>query len=369
MEKKIQSVITVLTLTLLLSFSVIFFFLEKKEFSENENRVLEKVPSYSFSDLKSGKYVQSIENYITDHFPFRDTWMGVKTTYQRLLGYQEMNGIYIGKEERLFQKYEEPKNTDRLIDVMNKFSDQTDIPIYFMLVPTSGTIYPEKLPRYINFDNQIASLNKIYEKVHMNNVDVYSSLLEGKKHSNMFYRLDHHWTTQGAYYGYLAYCKEAKLEPMDLTNYQKEIVAKDFNGTLYSKANIYTFEPDSIERYIHNQALEVNYVFSNKITNTLYEDSHLLTKDKYAMFLDGNHPLIQIKTDVQNGQRLLILKDSYANSMIPFLTSHYERIDILDMRFYNEAVSKYIEDNKINQVLILYNMNGIDTDLGIYNIK
>lgn len=369
MNKKIQSITTILILIFIVSFSIIFLFLDKKEFSENENRVLEKVPNYSFNDLKNGKYIKKWENYMTDHFPFRDTWMGIKTSYQRLLGYQEMNGVYIGKEETLFQKYEEPKNTDKLITVFNDFYHKNKIPMYLMLVTTSGTVYSEKLPNYVDFDHQTQTLQYIYDKVDMKTVDVYSSLLEGKTSGNMFYRLDHHWTTLGAYYGYLAYCKETGIEPIPLSNYQQETVTTEFNGTLYSKANIYTFQPDSIERYIPNQPLEVNYVYSNKITNTLYEDSHLQTKDKYAMFLDGNHPLIQIKTDVKDGKNVLILKDSYANSLIPFLTNHYTNIHVLDMRFYNDSVSQYIMDNKIDEVLILYNMNGIDEDLGIYNIR
>lgn len=369
MNKKIQSITTVLTLLIFISFSIIFLFLDKKEFSENENRVLESVPKYSFHDLKSGKYISKWENYMTDHFPFRDTWMGIKTVYQRLLGYQEMNGVYIGKEETLFQKYQPPKNTDQLVTVLNDFYHKNDIPMYLMLVPTSGVIYPEKLPNHVNFDNQLQTLQYIYEKVDMKKVNVYDSLLDGKDNGNMFYRLDHHWTTLGAYYGYLAYCKENGIEPVPLSNYQQETVTNGFNGTLYSKANIYTFQPDSMERYISAQQLEVNYVYSNKVTNTLYEDSHLQTKDKYAMFLDGNHPLIQIKTDVERGKNLLILKDSYANSLIPFLTNHYTNIHVLDMRFYNDQVSQYILDNKIDEVLILYNMNGIDEDLGIYNIR
>lgn len=369
MDKKIQSITTVLTLLLFVSFSIIFLFLNKKEFSENENRVLEKVPSYSFSDLKSGKYIAKWENYITDHFPFRDTFMGIKTSYQRLLGYQEMNGVYIGKEETLFQKYEEPKNTDKLITVLNDFDHNNNIPMYLMLVPTSGVIYPEKLPNHVDFNNQIKTLQYIYDNIDMTTVDVYNALLEGKNKGDMFYRLDHHWTTLGAYYGYLEYCQKIGIDPLIFADYNKEVVTTEFNGTLYSKANIYTFQPDSIERYRNNQELEVNYVYSNKVTDTLYEDSHLQTKDKYAMFLDGNHPLIQIKTDVKDGKNLLILKDSYANSFIPFLTSNYTNIHVLDMRFYNEVVSEYIKDNKIDEVLILYNMNGIDEDLGIYNIR
>jgi hypothetical protein len=81
------------------------------------------------------------------------------------------------------------------------------------------------------------------------------------------------------------------------------------------------------------------------------------TKDKYALFLNGNHPLVKITTNVKNSKRLLIIKDSYANSLVPFLTSHYSEIYLVDPRYYYEDIGKLVNENKINDMLIVYNVN------------
>ena len=365
MKKNFLSVFIIL---FVLGFSILFILLPKKQFSENENRYLESFPKFSFNSLMSGKYIINLENYITDHFPFRDTFMSIKTKYQLLIGQKLINNIYIGKNEYLFQKYENPVNTNKLINKLNEFYQNNDVNMSIMLVPSSGTINKDKLPNKVSFDLQNETIKYIYDNLRFNSIDVTNSLIEGSKKYEMYYRLDHHWTTYGAYYAYLEFCKSNNIEAISLDEFDIKTITEDFNGTLYSKANIYSYKPDKIDILLNDSKLSVNYVASNRVTDNLYEDKHLNTKDKYAYFLDGNHPLIQITNEEQEGE-ILIIKDSYANSFIPFLTNHYNKIHVIDLRFYNSSVSNYIKENKIENVLFLYNIQGIDNDTGIYKIK
>jgi len=78
--------------------------------------------------------------------------------------------------------------------------------------------------------------------------------------------------------------------------------------------------------------------------------------------------LIQI-TNEEGNDEILVIKDSYANSFIPFLTNHYNKVHVIDLRFYNTSITEYIKENNIENVLFLYNIQGIDEDLGIYRIK
>ena len=85
------------------------------------------------------------------------------------------------------------------------------------------------------------------------------------------------------------------------------------------------------------------------------------TVDKYQVFLGGNYPELKIKTNNKNEKNLLIIKDSYANSFIPFLINDYENICAIDMRYFKEDLKEYMAENEINEVLILYNMTNFIT--------
>lgn len=363
-----KNLLSIFIIIFVLSFSIFFIFNPKKEFSENENRYLQTFPEFSFESLLDGKFISEFESYLTDHFPLRDTFMGIKTRFQLLLGQRLINDVYIGKDEYLFQKYNDPINTDKLINKLNEFYTNNSVNMEIMLVPSSGVINENKLPNNVSFKNQIDTINYIYENIKFNSIDVTNALIEGNKEYEMYYRLDHHWTTYGAYYAYLEFCKSNNLEPLSMDDFTIKTVTNEFNGTIYSKANIYSYKPDKIDVFLNNEQITVNYVASNKITNTLYEEKHLSTKDKYAYFLDANHALIEITNESKEGE-ILIIKDSYANSFIPFLTSHYNKIHVMDLRFYNGSVTEYIKQNNIENVLFLYNIQGIDEDLGIYKIK
>lgn len=363
-----KNFLSIFIITFILGFSILFILLPKKEFSENENRYLEKFPKFSFNELLNGKYINDLESYLTDHFPLRDAFMSIKTKYQLLIGQKLINGVYVGKDEYLFQKYENPVNTDKLINKLNEFYTNNDINMSIMLVPSSGVINTDKLPNNVSFDLQLETIKYVYDNLKFSGIDVTESLKEGSKEYEMYYRLDHHWTTYGAYYAYLEFCKYNDIEPLELNSFRHVTITNTFNGTLYSKANIYSYKPDKIDIFLNDSKLSVKYVASNRTTDTLYEDKHLNTKDKYAYFLDGNHPLIQIINEEQEGE-ILIIKDSYANSFIPFLANHYNKIHVIDLRFYNSSVSSYIEENNIEKVLFLYNMQGIDNDTDIYKIK
>ncbi len=356
----------------ILTFSVIFLFSRKIEFSENENRYLASFPHLSFFNLQSGKLTEGIENYLADHFPFRDFFMSVKTKTELTIGKEMIDDVYIGSDEYLIQNYQKPENGNKIVDVLNQFyGDMNYINMNLMLVPTSITINEEKLPSYAPTYSQVEEMNAIYSKIKFDTIDVTEALRNGNQEYQMFYRLDHHWTSYGAYYAYLEFCKSNNITPLAITEFDIQEVTDNFNGTLYSKTNLYTLTPDKIHIFIpKNHNYEVNYVFSNRITDTLYEEKYLDQKDKYSYFLDNNHPLITITNqDIHNGKELLIIKDSYANSMIPFLVNHYEKVHVIDPRFYKFSIEDYLRENtNIRDLLILYNMNTIDQDLGILTI-
>ena len=371
MEKQYKIITFFLSgFTILLS---IFFLAFKKEtFSENENRYLETFPTFSFENVENGKYMKGLESYITDHFPFRDLFVSFKTNVYKTLGFKEINQVFFAKDSYLIEKYQKPQSTEKIINNLNEFFDKLSYTnMNLMLVPTSVSIYSEKLPIYAITENQKEVIDHIYSSIHFDGVYVYSALMNKKEDYPLYYRLDHHWTSYGAYYAYLEYCRLNQIEPIPINEFDIKEVTDSFYGTLYSKTNDYSLKPDSIHRFdVKDSSYTVFYVQEKETSNSLYEDSYLEKKDKYSYFLNNNHPLIQITNNqLKNGKELVIIKDSYANSIVPFLINHYEKIHVIDPRFYKLSISSYIEENKIKDVLFLYNMNTIDTDLGILSVE
>ena len=260
MKKNFLSIFIVL---FVLIFTISFIFLPKKSFSENENRYLEKFPTFSYKTLLNGKYISSLENYIIDHFPLRDLFMSIKSNTELLLGERLINNVYVGKNEYLFMKYDKMENPDRLIKKLNNFYDN-NINMQLMLVESSGNIYSELLPKNVDYSIVLNDINYICNNIEFDCIDIHNYLMDGKKNYNMFYRLDHHWTSYGAYYAYLAFASKNNITPISINDFDIKEVSNSFNGTLYSKTGLYQYKSDSIVSFNNNSKLKVNYVNTTK---------------------------------------------------------------------------------------------------------
>lgn len=345
-----------------------------RTFSESENRVLSQIPKLSISNIISGRFSKKFEKYVKDQFVFKDFWVGLKSDFERLTFKKENNGIFFGKDGYLIEKFNKPNGTlKENIDSVNYFKRKLpNVSIYLLLIPNSVKIYEEKLPLFAYSYDQLKVIEEAKESLNrkIDFIDVYS-ILERKKDEYIYFRTDHHWTMRGAYYAYVSLCKEIGLKPYSSEYYTIKKVSDNFYGTFYSRANNRHIPDDFIEVFKPKFDMEykVHYLDTDIYTNTMYELRHLNKKDKYSMFLDGNHSLVTIKTNVENNKKLLIIKDSYAHNFIPFLANHYEEIHVIDLRYYKLDVYDYIKENRIFEVLFLYNISTFSSDKNISLIK
>lgn len=404
-------VLTVSLITaFILCFSVWCLVAPKQTFSENENRALASWPVYSFDTLKDGSYMSGIQTYLSDHFPLRDPFMTLKTKYEMLTGREEINDIYLAKDGYYIEAYKTPKQQKKIITQFQKLQDAitTDAKenVRVMLVPTAISTYNAKLPSCApdrGVLRQVDTMNEIYAALpNMQKVDAWGALqtaaaqettdrplasgdadgaqpvakAEDADHDTstadgLYYHTDHHWTTHGAYVGYQAYCSAAGLSPIPEADFQKTCVTTDFHGTIFSKLHDSTVPGDAITLYENpaNQ-LTVSYPDTGEVTDTLYNRDYLAQKDKYSVFLNNLHPLVEItNARADSDRQLVLIKDSYANSMVPFLVHHYQKIYVFDTRYYRFGPSSFINEHpEVTDVLLLYNMNTIDTDLGVGGI-
>lgn len=334
-----------------------------KVFSESENRRLEQAPSFSAAQVVDGRYTEKYEKYISDQFPLRDFWIGVKSTWEKVMGKKENNGIYLGKEGYLIEKFQEPSEEvfKSKIDEVNTITSKLSKgDIYFMLVPNSAEILKDKLPAYAPNGDQIEIINKTKDRLsnEINFVDVYDTLASHRE-DYIYYKTDHHWTTKGAYLAYQDLMEAMGINPHGREYFQKIKATDSFYGSLYSKSGFRKVIPDCINLYKprFNEGIKVEYVEEEKNFDSLYHMKNLDKKDKYTIFLDGNYPYIRIRTNFSEEKKLLIIKDSYANSFIPFLTGHFSEIHIIDPRYYKEELVKLIEKEKIDNILLLYSVD------------
>lgn len=372
--KKENKSFFIIFMTVWILLVVLNFIIPTKSFSEQENRYMAKFPKFTFENLVSGKYSEELNDYINDHFVFRNAWLKTKSFTELALGKKENNGVYIGKNGFLFEKFEfgeeELKNVKSTLKSMNNLTNKIDIPIYFALVPNSIYINSDKLPDNVEVDNQEEIIDKIYENTQNTiNIDTVDILKENKE-NYIYFKTDHHFTSDGAYLVYLKFCEKANISPVTLENYERKCISEEFLGTFDSKAQIPNQEKDKIYVYMNDNNRTVkSAIYDNKETNKIYNEEYLSKKDKYSYFLNGNNSKVAIKTNIQNGKKLLLIKDSYSHIMAQFLCQNFEELHFIDPRYYAGNLNDYIEENNITDILFLYNVSTFVEDKGIVSLE
>ena len=341
-----------------------------RTFSEMENRNLEQLPTPSVKTLLSGEFMKDFETYTTDQFVARDSWIGLKSATERALGKRENNGVYFCEKDTLITRFDQPdsqKVADNLTYV-NNFVENVDIPVIFSLIPTQACIWADRLPAGAPNASQTDILSQAQAAVPGATwADLYTPLWEHKD-EDIFYRTDHHWTSLGAYYGYTGLAEALGFTPVSLDSYTETVRSTEFYGTVFSSSGVRWVKPDTISTYVPDTGITVTeHSYDNKgnpieIPRSLYVESFLSVKDKYSMFLGGNQSLGVVKTPNTDKPKLLIIRDSYTDSVVPFLTPHYSEIHLIDLRYYKLSIQDYIEQNGIDQALVLYSVPNFVTD-------
>ena len=356
---------------------IAFFFLgslaaKDRTFSEKENRMLEKAPKINAGQIVSGRYEEKFETYFSDQFLLRDMWIEIKAGFDRLTGKVESNGVYLGKDGYLIESFTDPdkKNLEKPCRAMGDFAERhKDIKQYAMVVPNAVEILSDKLPAFAPGADQgeyLDELGTTLEKQGISFLDM-RSVLEKNRDKKLYYKTDHHWTTEAAYLAFLEAGKTMGYQGTQ-TEYSVLPVTGRFQGTLSAKSGFRLGEKEELEVFLPKDGAAgsvVNYVDEQKKTASFYDTKKLDTRDGYACFLGGNHPLIRIETPTQSDKTLLVLKDSYANCYLPFLAASYRKIVVVDPRYYYGDLEELIQAEEIEEVLYLYNANTFFSDTAL----
>ena len=371
-QEKLVGIIFILTLFLFLIINVI---VPDREKSVQENRMLATKPKFRLSSLISGDYDEKFEAYMDDQFVGRDMWRKLKVTVDRIGGSRLENGVYIGTNGQLLEQIEvaDENHLAANIKAIKSFSEsQSKIPVRMMLVPDAANVLNHYLPSIAKPEDQTQMFSMVRKDLgdSVEWIDV-STELNKHKTEKIYYKTDHHWTTLGAFYAFQAAAPSLGIEGDLSGKYVSYAVSDSFNGMLASKSGVNLGEKEQIDIYVPTEEdtdLIVDYVDEGKRSTSLYDSSKLKEKDQYTVFLGGNSSLLDIRTVSTSTKRLLLVKDSFANSFIPFLTPYYREIVVVDPRYYSGTINDLMDSYRISEVLFLYSGNTFFKDNNISGV-
>lgn len=334
----------------------------QRTYSPVEKRELQTRPEISITKVLDGRFQKKYESYLRDQFPGRDHWVSFQTDMELFMGKNEIHNVYIGKNHYLLEHYTEkefdPQQISKNLQALEKFvgKSKQNADVHVMMVPTKSWILREKLPAFAPHYKEQKFYDALQQKLEKEDVLIsVEPVLDAHKEEEIYYRTDHHWTTLGAWYAYEQYTKAVGGDLQRAQGKKKfRCISKDFYGTTYAKIN-YARQADKIEIYEPADKLRVVYNMGEKKTKTLYDFSFLKTADQYSVFTGGNQAVLEITGGIKNGKTLLLIKDSFANSILPFLAEDYEKLVVVDLRQLNVSGDRLLEMFSPTDILILYN--------------
>ena len=375
MKKTTSALMGTIFLVILMAVFIANIIIPDKKNSDEENRVLQQLPSFSVSAYKEGRFESKIEDYASDQFILRNGFIRLKTAADTALGGLESNGVYRCRDSYLMEDITVPTKDvkESNTSALTAFKEANpDLKMYFLLAPNAANILSDKLPVAVSTASQNKYMDDFFETVEslgITPIDVRDTFKEAKKDTQLYYRTDHHWTTDGAY---LAFGQvDSVMELKNKVTYTDYAVKNDFRGTLASKSGFVNGMDDAIKIYLPAEDSEgyensvIYYSDTKEKTTQFYQVDSLDTKDAYTVFGGSNHPMYTVRTPLDTDRHLLLIKDSYANSMVPFLSQCFSEIVVVDPRYFYDNIQDIISSESVTDVLFLYNANTFFADMSL----
>lgn len=362
---------------LVFGIAIMNIFWPKRDQIELENRKAAQFPAFSVSTLLDGSWQKSFSTWAQDQFMLRDQWINTQRAVDEVAFQKvEEGGILLGKDHWMFTKLftidaDTQKQLTKNVQAVSEFAAKYPGKVTFLLAPSASVIYPEELPAGAPMVDENTMLDTIFSQISQTAAVIdLRPTFSSKKDEYLYFKTDHHWTPNGAYHAYEQFCALKGLVPFDRTAYTEETV-EDFQGTHYSATRLWNVENDTIAYYpIDNQMTIFRVLgeaqYEAEKTENLINTEKFATRDKYAAFLDGNNGYSEIQG---NGTgNILVVKDSYANSFIPYLTENYAKIGVIDFRNFKYGLDSTIKQENYDEILILYNFQTFLSDTNLIYI-
>lgn len=352
-------------------------------FSEKEKRYLAQKPHLTAENLISGSYGKDYESWLNDQFPLREQLTAWRTVCERFLGKSEIGGIYFGKEDYFIEHHTKSiyatelaeKNKDAVLKFLREMEQRLgEDRVRFLPVPSSETVLTGYLPDGAPPSAELTVLKEYGKETFSAAVKDALISFQNENEAQLYYRTDHHWTMEGAFVGYCEWADSVGITPKQREEFSDKILKTDFYGTVSAKINAQAV-PDSLLALIPKFNVEylVEYPDSTVPETTLYAEEMLYGPEPYGVYLKGNQSLTRIRTigagDDRNGRKLLVVKDSFGNSLVPFLVNHYPETLVIDLRYYNQSLGELIRKEQITDICVVYNTAQMAKETSLYKIN
>lgn len=339
----------------IVGFMLIFIFGQKENRSISERRKLKEFPTFRVEAVQNHSYMEDVEAYLLDHFPFREHLRRLKAYFAYdVLGQLENNDIYMaegyaGKLEYPLKEASVIKATEKMQAIREQYFPSAEV--YYAIVPDKNYFLAERNGYPSMEYNRLAVL--MQERLtNMTYIDIWDTLsIED------YYKTDTHWRQEcleetvqriGYVMGFSEYLSE---------DYQQGVI-DEFYGVYYGQSAL----PLSAEPlyYLTNETIQAAAQWSletDKI-QPIYRNEEEAGYDKYNIFLSGAQALQRIESPLAKTEnRLIVFRDSFGSSIIPLFLDAYKEIIVIDTRYINPAfLGKYVDfETENTQILFLYN--------------
>ena len=342
-----------IAVTLLLALPFAQAVLPDRTFSEMENRVLSQRPALTLSAMSAGRWSDTFETYCADQLPLRDAFVSLYTAWEAAAGHRVVEGVTLGKDSRLFDRTAgwKPRNVTMNASALGYLAEETGLPLYMLAIPTANTVYADFIPKGAPVADEEALIRLAGKDVNI--IPLLEPLRERAGAEPLFYRTDHHWTAAGARVGYLQVCEALGLDPLPELKLTEQ---SPFYGSLYARCPLPWQQADV---FAYPEAPSIRLTVNGEEKDGLIERDKLTERDLYAALLYGNHDRMELINDSVADGTWFVIKDSYANALLPAMARHCHRIVAIDARYFAGNVIEEVQNTKGDLILCIHGISSL----------
>lgn len=338
--------------------------LPARDKSDMENRTLAGKPALSWNGIVSGDFMDKAEAFAADQLPLRDRFVALHALSRAMIGQRASENV-IRSGEWLFDGYGDWKerNVRLNAEALRSLADKTGKRVCLLAVPSSGCVYADKLPAYAPVMDEEALLGGTAAEAELLPLLPALRAAAGNE-TPLYYRTDHHWTGAGARIGYETACDALGVTPLPEGETK---TYPGFFGSYYARDPLPFLQPDVLSFSFPEG---VRLVIAGEEKPGLVDEAALANRDKYAALLYGSqYPVIELICDSAPEGELLVIRDSYANALLPALCRHFRRIVAVDPRYYREDITALADEVKGDTVLCVYGLRTLAEAARIYQLE
>lgn len=366
---------------IILATPTFLFLLPKENFSSDENRMLTTYPTFSADSLFDGQYTGQISSYLRDHLPGRSTLLKTKALTEYVLLKKENNHVIFAPSAYLIKRFQYTdaqlttfRNNIQMIAKLKTALEDEEKPAVFVCAPRAIDVLASRCSKTLG-EPSVRSPWQILSQENADAVTLQDLLCQkADRGEKVWFRTDHHWTALGAYYAYEALGPLLGYTPFPRDSFFEVDVSTSFLGTSFSACQFPIIRPDTVTvmRYAGDNDYTCTDIQTGRTRQGLYIEEALSGKDHYQYFLGANTAHLRIQKKSDNARpTLLLIKDSYAQCLTPFLARHFD-IELIDLRYFRSDATKTVRSILDKEgyagTLILCNADTLTSSIGLERI-